>query len=150
MYPEYLMRHSPVPLLFSLLAWCAVVGQAKAATYQIAAGKTLDLKADLVLAGADVLEVQGTADKRCTIQGNDFRIRTAPGWRGQVSLLYCDIRGLEQRNCPPWRSRPSVRASKSRLSIAAGTIAGRFTYTTPRKRPRGFATTPSWPTPGCR
>src|SRR5207302_1049211 len=78
---------------------CAVpVGQA--ATHVVAAGQTLTLKADLVLAGDDVLEVRGTAAKRCTILGNDHRIRTAPGWKGHVRVTHCDLRGLGTAKLP--------------------------------------------------
>jgi hypothetical protein len=58
------------------------------------AGRTLDLKEDLVLRGPDVLEVRGTPERRCTIVGNGFSLRSAEKWTGRLKLDACDVRGL--------------------------------------------------------
>src|SRR6185295_7164577 len=60
----------------------------------VEAGQTLALTADLVLSGADSLEVRGTPDKRCTILGNGHQIRTRDSWTGRVKISSCDVRGL--------------------------------------------------------
>src|SRR4051794_3207735 len=86
-------RLSPCWLL-GLLGWGGPAGPAGADGHALAAGQSLSLKADLVLTGDDVLEVRGTADKRCTVDGNGHRVRTAPGWRGHVRVAHCDLRGL--------------------------------------------------------
>src|SRR5437879_4904370 len=51
-----------------------------AANVVVEAGKTHILLEDLVLTGADVLEVKGTREQPCTIIGNNHRIRTDGKW----------------------------------------------------------------------
>ena len=46
-----------------------------AANHVIEAGKSHTLTADLVLTGDDVLEVRGTAEKPCTLIGNNHRMQ---------------------------------------------------------------------------
>jgi hypothetical protein len=58
------------------------------------AGETLTLAEDLELSGGGSLEIQGTAEKRCTIVGNNHQILTKGKWTGRVSISYCDLRGL--------------------------------------------------------
>src|SRR5262245_18525669 len=57
----------------------------------IDAGGSLTLKNDLVLPGDDVLEIKGTAAKRCKLRGNGYRIRSKGKWTGSVRIRYCDI-----------------------------------------------------------
>ncbi len=75
----------------SLLAICSTP---ILADQTIEAGQTLSLKEDLVLTGADSLEIKGTAERRCTLLGNGFRIRSKGQWTGSVRIQYCDVRGL--------------------------------------------------------
>ena len=58
------------------------------------AGQTLTLTEDLVLADGDVLEIRGTPEKRCAIEGNGRRILTKEKWTGRVKITSCDVRGL--------------------------------------------------------
>lgn len=60
----------------------------------VEAGQTLALKEDLVLTGADSLEIKGTPDRRCTLLGNGHRIRTKGDWTGSVRIRNCDIHQL--------------------------------------------------------
>jgi hypothetical protein len=60
----------------------------------VEAGETLTLSQTYVLSGNDTLEIRGSADQRCTILGNGNQILTQRGWRGRVSIVNCDIRGL--------------------------------------------------------
>lgn len=82
----------------AFLAACALVALSPAPAAVtgplVEAGQTLTLKEDLVLTGDDVLEVKGTSEKRCTIVGNGFRIRTKGNWTGSVRIRHCDVRGL--------------------------------------------------------
>jgi hypothetical protein len=67
---------------------------AQAASKTVAAGETLTLTDDLLLSGEDVLRVDGTAQKRCTIAAAGQQIRTSGKWTGRVKISHCDIRGL--------------------------------------------------------
>src|SRR5262245_17264416 len=82
------------PCLSGFLIAALFPATAPAAVHTVPAGETLTLKEDLVLTGDDVLEVQGTAAKRCTVVGNGHALRTAGKWTGRVRLLHCDCRGL--------------------------------------------------------
>jgi hypothetical protein len=64
------------------------------ADHIIPPGETLELKADLVLAGEDVLEINGTAEKRCPLVGNGYCIRSEGNWTGSIKLRHCDVKGL--------------------------------------------------------
>lgn len=67
---------------------------AEARTITVEAGKTLELKEDLVLADADVLEIAGTSEKRCLLIGSNHRIRSADKWTGSITITHCTIRTL--------------------------------------------------------
>jgi hypothetical protein len=60
----------------------------------VEAGQTLTLQEDLVLTGAESLEIKGTAERRCTLIGNGHRIRTKGPWTGSVQIRHCDVRQL--------------------------------------------------------
>lgn len=78
-------------LVFVLVA---LLPASASASQTIEAGQTLSLKEDLVLTGSDVLEILGTAEKRCTLLGNGRRIRTDGEWTGAIRIHYCDVRRL--------------------------------------------------------
>lgn len=82
--------------VLSLAALCPLLfaSAAAAADHVVEAGQTLALKNDLVLEGNDTLDIKGTPDQRCTLQGNGFRIRTADKWTGSLTIRHCDIRKL--------------------------------------------------------
>jgi hypothetical protein len=86
-------RNAPV-LHLAISLWAFTAPCVRAEVKKIEAGQTLALKEDLVLSGNDSLEVQGTMEKRCTLTGNGFRIRTKGGWTGSVRIAHCDIRQL--------------------------------------------------------
>jgi hypothetical protein len=65
-----------------------------ASNTRIAAGGSLTLSSDLVLAGSDTLEVLGTAADSCTINGNSHAIRTNGAWSGLVRIMYAHIQNL--------------------------------------------------------
>lgn len=78
-----------------ILASCGLLARPPhAAARTVEAGQTLALKEDLVLTGADVLEIRGTSDRRCTLLGNGHRIRSEGLWTGTLRIRYCDIRHL--------------------------------------------------------
>jgi len=64
---------------------------------QIKAGETLTLTEDLVLSGDDTLDIQGSADKRCTLAGNHHRIRSSGAWSGRLKISHCDLRDVGDR-----------------------------------------------------
>src|SRR5262245_10699742 len=64
------------------------------ADHIVEAVQTLALKEDLVLTGAESVDIQGTPERRCTLLGNGFRIRTKGPWTGSVRIRHCDVRGL--------------------------------------------------------
>ena len=71
-----------------------------AASRTLAPGHILGISEDLVLAGDDVLEVNGTAEKPCRIDGNCQQIKTTPDWRGRIKVQYCEFRGLGNAKIP--------------------------------------------------
>lgn len=85
-----------LPLLACLIGWC-VLGfppPLSAGTKTVAAGETLQLREDLVLTGDDVLEIHGTAEKPCTLLGNQRRIRSDAKWTGSIKITHCTIQKL--------------------------------------------------------
>jgi hypothetical protein len=92
-----------------LLAAFALASPAFAAP-TVEAGNTLTLKEDLVLTGDDSLEINGTADLRCTLVGNGHRIRSQGKWTGSVRLRHCDVRQLG--------TAPTFTADGKRLASA--------------------------------
>src|SRR4051794_38383117 len=74
---------------------------APAAPVVVEAGQTHTLAEDLLLAGADTLEIRGTAEKPCTLVGGRYRIRSETGWTGTVKIAHCtikDLGGLQKRS----------------------------------------------------
>jgi len=67
---------------------------ADAATTVVAPGETLTLKEDLVLAGADVLEINGAAEKPSRLVGAAHQVRSGDAWTGHVKITYCILQGL--------------------------------------------------------
>jgi hypothetical protein len=56
--------------------------------------QVLGIREELLLAGDDVLEVNGTAQKPCRIDANCQQIPTSPDWRGRIKVTHCEFRGL--------------------------------------------------------
>jgi hypothetical protein len=85
-----------LPFLACLVSCCAFgfASQLHAGTKAIGAGETLQLQEDLVLAGDDVLEIKGTADRPCTLIGNQHRIRSDAKWTGSLKIAHCTIQKL--------------------------------------------------------
>ena len=79
---------------------CFLPDPATAGSRTLKAGEVLGVGEDLVLSGDDVLEVQGTADKPCRLDGNGQQIRTRGDWRGRVRIAYCEFRGLGNAKLP--------------------------------------------------
>jgi hypothetical protein len=77
-------------------AWVILIGAAPACAESIviAAGETHTLKGDLVLDGDDVLDIRGTADKPCTLDGKRHQICSGPKWTGAIKITHCTIREL--------------------------------------------------------
>ncbi len=65
-----------------------------AATVVVEAGQTHTLTEDLVLNGADTLEIRGTAEKPCTLVGNRHRVRSGDNWTGSLKITHCTIKDL--------------------------------------------------------
>ena len=79
----------------------------------VEAGKTLTLTEDLVLTGADALEVRGVRDARCGILGNGHSIRTAEKWTGRIRITEADLKGLGSAKNPAIDVRAAGRAEVS-------------------------------------
>jgi hypothetical protein len=60
----------------------------------IAAGTTLSLDGDLLLSDDDVLEINGTAEKPCTLVGNGHQLKTKGKWTGHVRATHCAFKQL--------------------------------------------------------
>lgn len=74
---------------------------ASAAPVVVEAGQTHTLADDLVLTGADTLEIRGTVEKPCTLLGSRHRIRSGSGWTGTLKISHCIIKelgGLQKRS----------------------------------------------------
>jgi hypothetical protein len=96
----YAWKSSHMSQLHVCLGLLAVLGMSVCRSPSVFAdctippGETLELKEDFVLTGDDVLEINGTAEKRCTLVGNDFCIRSEGNWTGSIKLRHCDVKGL--------------------------------------------------------
>lgn len=84
-----------------------------AASRDVPAGETLTLSEDLVLSGDDALAVAGTADKPCTLVGNNHQIRTDDNWSGRLTLTHCRLKGLGAGGLKPEFRALDLRATKS-------------------------------------
>src|SRR5262245_45979269 len=73
---------------------------ALSASRTLKAGDVLGISADIVLAGDDILEVNGTQEKPCRIDANCQQIRTAADWRGRIQVRHCEFRGLGTAKVP--------------------------------------------------
>src|SRR5262245_57410069 len=72
-----------------------------AAPVVVEAGQTHTLTEDLVLNGADTLEINGTAEKPCSLVGNRHRVRSGDNWTGSLKITHCTIQklgGLQRRS----------------------------------------------------
>ena len=82
-------------LLLAIGYLCLVPsGDATAGSRTLKAGEIVGISEDLVLSGDDVLEVNGTAEKHCRLDGNCQQIKTTADWRGHIKISHCEIRGL--------------------------------------------------------
>jgi hypothetical protein len=86
-----------MPILFAAIL---IPLPASAASRIINAGQIVGIGEDIVLAGDDVLEVNGTADKPCRLDADTRQIRSVPGWRGHVKIRHCDLRGFGSTKLP--------------------------------------------------
>src|SRR5262249_9088285 len=73
---------------------------APAASRTLKAGDVLPISEDFILAGGDVLEINGTPEKRCRIDATGQTIRTAADWSGRIKISHCDFRGLGSATHP--------------------------------------------------
>lgn len=93
----------PVYLAFILVPFHFLVhspSDACAASVVIEAGKTHTLNADLVLDGDDTLQMLGTPEKPCTLNGNRHCIYAGPKWNGLLKITHTtihDLGGLPKR-----------------------------------------------------
>jgi len=81
----------------TVCAWAEPLAPAVAAdatTWTMAAGGKLSLDGDLVLSGNDVLEINGTAEKPCTLVGNGHQTKTKGNWTGHVKATHCTFKQL--------------------------------------------------------
>lgn len=80
------------------LLLCMILGASPTATLAapliIEAGGTHVLNEDLVLNGADGLQIRGTAEKPCILVGNRHSIRSGAKWAGSLAIAHCMIRDL--------------------------------------------------------
>src|SRR6516165_7816444 len=78
----------------------AVPADVAAASRTLKAGENLPVSEDFVLSGEDVLEIHGTPEKRCRIDGNGHTIKTSGKWAGRIKITHCDFRGLGSASKP--------------------------------------------------
>src|SRR5438876_1163296 len=92
------------PARYALLAVCCAcllgAGPARAASRTLKAGEVLGVSEDLVLSGDDVLEINGTAEKPCRLDGNCQQVRTVGDWKGRIVARHCEFRGLGSAKTP--------------------------------------------------
>ncbi|HYF50506.1 MAG TPA: hypothetical protein VEJ63_13935, partial [Planctomycetota bacterium] len=82
-------------LLISLFAVLGV--SASGASKCLEAGQNWSLTEDFVLSGADALEIKGTKDKPCTVDGQFNRILTKDKWTGRIHATYCNFKNLGKK-----------------------------------------------------
>src|SRR5262245_57560140 len=87
-------RRLPTAALLTACGLVALLPTPAVTDPTVEAGQTLTLKEDLVLSGDDVLEIKGTAEKRCKLVGNGHRIRSKGQWTGSVRIRHCDVSKL--------------------------------------------------------
>ncbi len=87
----------------------------------VKAGETLDLSEDLVLAGDDTLEIQGTPDRGCTLKGNHHAIRTSGEWTGRIRIAHGAVQDLGERAA--FNAQGRVTSQALALEIAASKSA---------------------------
>src|SRR5262245_57171482 len=87
-------RRVLLPFLLAACGLMALLATRANADHTVESGETFVLKEDLFLTGNDVLDIKGTADRRCTLVGNGHRIRSQDQWTGSVRIRHCDVRGL--------------------------------------------------------
>jgi hypothetical protein len=71
-----------------------------AESHHLPPGQTLTLTADLLLEGNNTLDLSGTPDQPCIIDGQNHQIRTAPAWKGQISITHTRINNLGTAQAP--------------------------------------------------
>jgi hypothetical protein len=94
------MRLSLPRLLAGFCCLLVLSGAARAASRTLRAGQVLGVSEDIVLTGDDTLDVQGTAEKPCRLDGNGQTIRTRGAWTGHVRVAHCEFRGLGSARAP--------------------------------------------------
>src|SRR5262245_497381 len=87
-------------VLFLVAGGLLAPRDASASSRTLAPGQVLGIGEDLVLSGDDVLEVNGTAEKPCRIDGDCRQIRSASDWRGRIKITHCQFRGLGSAKLP--------------------------------------------------
>jgi hypothetical protein len=102
-------------------AWLGIsLSPVVAATHKVEAGQTHTLKEDLVLTEDDALEINGTPEKRCTLIGNNHRIRSAGKWTGSVKINHCTLQKL---GSPPELTSDGQRVGREFPALEL-TVAG--------------------------
>jgi hypothetical protein len=89
------MRYSLVVLIVCLSCLPFLrPASVQAASRTLKAGEVLPISEEFVLSGDDVLEINGTAEKRCRIDANGQSIKTSGKWTGRIKITHCDFRSL--------------------------------------------------------
>lgn len=92
------MKRTPVCIVLAVTVLFSA--PAAAAPLVIEAGQTYTLREDLVLKGDDVLEIRGTAEKPCTLVGNQHRITSGAKWSGVLQIAHCTLKQLGTTAAP--------------------------------------------------
>jgi hypothetical protein len=71
-----------------------------AASRTLKPGERLAISEEFVLSGDDVLEINGTAEKPCRMDGNGQTIKTSGKWTGRIKITHCEIRGMGSSTRP--------------------------------------------------
>ncbi|OAI45211.1 hypothetical protein AYO44_13055 [Planctomycetaceae bacterium SCGC AG-212-F19] len=75
-------------------------GEASAGSRTLKPGERWGIAEDFVLSGEDVLEINGTAEKPCRVDGNGNGFKTSGKWTGRIKITHCEIRGLGSATRP--------------------------------------------------
>ena len=103
-HPPLGRRRPPCAFAFRYLAitlaFLLTSPPSPAASRILKPGERTGIAEDFVLSGDDVLEINGTAEKPCRIDGNSNVFKTSGKWTGRIKITHCEIRGFGSATKP--------------------------------------------------
>lgn len=88
------MKNAWIVTVATLLCTATCAAETPGKPPKINPGETWTLSEDLILKGADILEVNGTKEKPCAIIGNGHQVMTDGDRTGLVKITYCTVKQL--------------------------------------------------------